>query len=69
MGIQDDIFDVEAALEGKPEAKFFDDIMTWAAEMEAELIRIQGSGPVLDFPDGRTYVRNDIVRSIFGKQT
>ena len=66
MGIQDDIFDVEAALEGKPEAKFFDDIMTWAAEMETELLRIQQSGPFLEIA-GKTYIQNDVVRAIIGK--
>ena len=37
MGIQDHIFDVEAALEGKPEADCFDKIHTYLGELEREL--------------------------------
>lgn len=37
MSIQDDIFDVEAALEGKPEAAQFDTIYTYLGDLEREL--------------------------------
>lgn len=37
MGIQDNIFDVEAALEGKQELHQFDEIMDRFYEMEREL--------------------------------
>lgn len=38
MGIQDSIFDVESALEGKPEAQDFDTIVTRLAELERQQI-------------------------------
>lgn len=38
MSIQDDIFDVEAALEGKPEEKSFDTIIRYLARLERELL-------------------------------
>ena len=37
MSIQDDIFDVEHALEGKPEAESFDNIYTYLGDLEREL--------------------------------
>jgi len=37
MSIQDDIFDVEHALEGKPEAESFDKIYTYLGDLEREL--------------------------------
>lgn len=41
MSLQDDIFDVEAALEGKPELELFDEIMDKFYEMERELKTLQ----------------------------
>ena len=37
MSIQDDIFDVEHALEGKPESKSFNRIYTYLGQLEREL--------------------------------
>lgn len=37
MGIQDDIFDVEHSLEGKPEAESFDKIHAYIGRLETEL--------------------------------
>jgi len=37
MSIQDEIFDVEAALEGKSEADCFDKIHTYIGDLEREL--------------------------------
>lgn len=37
MGIQDDIFDVASALEGKPEESTFDDICSYIGDIEREL--------------------------------
>ena len=37
MSIQDDIFEVEHALEGKPEADSFDKIYTYLGNLEREL--------------------------------
>lgn len=37
MSIQDDIFDVEHALEGKPEADCFDRVHTYLGNLEREL--------------------------------
>ena len=34
MGIQDKIFDIEAALEGKPEAELFDDLVRYMGKLE-----------------------------------
>lgn len=34
MSIQDDIFDVEAALEGKPEAQTFENLVTYLGNLE-----------------------------------
>lgn len=36
MSIQDDIFDVGAALEGKPEAKQFADLMDYLSALEEQ---------------------------------
>ena len=54
MGLQDDIFDVQAALENKPEAAAFDRIYTALAEFEGkadryetQLIRIKQGAEVL----------------------
>ena len=41
MGIQDNIFDVEAALEGKPELELFEEIMDKFYENERELEDLQ----------------------------
>ena len=38
MGIQDNIFDVEAALEGKPELELFEEIMERFYEVERDLL-------------------------------
>lgn len=38
MGIQDNIFDVESALEGKPELELFEEIMEHFYEMERSLL-------------------------------
>lgn len=38
MGIQDNIFDVEAALEGKPELELFQEIMERFYEIELRLL-------------------------------
>lgn len=37
MSIQDDIFDVEAALEGKPEAEVFERLCSYLSAMEREV--------------------------------
>lgn len=37
MSIQDDIYDVEYALKGKPESKCFDKIHTYIGDLEREL--------------------------------
>ena len=42
MSLQDKIFDVEAALEGKPEAKLFDEIITHLGELERDLEAVRG---------------------------
>ena len=63
MGIQDNIYDVQAALEGKPEAELFEELMQWAYNMENELERIQRSGPVLTVAS-KTYIQDNIVVAI-----
>lgn len=37
MGIQDKIFDIASALEGKPEAKDFDDLIAYIGGLESRL--------------------------------
>lgn len=37
MSIQDNIFDVEHALEGKPEVECFDNITTYLGDLEREI--------------------------------
>lgn len=36
MAIQDKIFDVQAALEGKPEAELFDELYTYICDLERQ---------------------------------
>ena len=40
MGIQDDYFDVESALHGKPEAEQFARIWDWACAQEAKVEKL-----------------------------
>lgn len=49
MGIQDSIFDVEAALEGRPELRLFDEIVTYLSDQEAEVERLQPYAQVINF--------------------
>lgn len=42
MSIQDDIFDVEHSLEGKPESECFDRIHTYLGNLERELEAYKG---------------------------
>ena len=37
MSIQDKIFDVESALEGKPEAKVFEELIEYIGKLESNL--------------------------------
>lgn len=37
MSIQDKIFDVESALEGKPEAKLFEELIEYIGKLESNL--------------------------------
>ena len=48
MSIQDDIFDVEAALEGKPEAKAFDQLCAYIGELETEIDELKPKVHVIE---------------------
>ena len=37
MSIQDNIFDIEAALENTPESKLFDELVTYIGQLEKEI--------------------------------
>jgi len=41
MGMQDSIYDVAAALEGKPEKELFEEILEWAYSNEGKLMQAQ----------------------------
>lgn len=42
MSLQDKIFDVEAALEGKPQAELFDELVSYIGQLERENMLLTG---------------------------
>ena len=48
MSMQDDIFDVEAAVKGTPEAKAFDRIYTYLGNLEREIEVLQPKVRVIE---------------------